>query len=213
MSRYYVEGRKCCGKNRSIHVAVCSVTAGCMSFRADILFTRSRTAVLSCWPDYWLLAVAGVKGQAVKLACTAHTASWPTQHSTVVAIAKNASLLGSPRNSRAALNLFQKHLLCWQYIHRFISRLHCLKRTKKHSWSVRSACQLDSLPLCPRDSLQPVIWSAGQHSRTVACEQDVRSKWHAAGGCRIHCNMNAMVLPTTIYPSNICLSFSNNVDG
>ena len=33
-SRCYVEGRKCCGRNRSVLVAVHSVIAGCISFRA-----------------------------------------------------------------------------------------------------------------------------------------------------------------------------------
>jgi len=44
-----------------------------MSLMADILFTGNRTAVLSYWPDYWLVAAVGLKGQAIKLACTAHT--------------------------------------------------------------------------------------------------------------------------------------------
>jgi hypothetical protein len=64
VSWYYVEGRKCCGRNRSNLVAMYSVIAGSASATADILFTRNLTAVLSYWPDYWLLACAGLEGQA-----------------------------------------------------------------------------------------------------------------------------------------------------
>jgi hypothetical protein len=49
-SRYYIERRKCCGWNHSILVALYSVIAGCKSFRANILFTRSVNTVLSYWP-------------------------------------------------------------------------------------------------------------------------------------------------------------------
>jgi hypothetical protein len=44
-----------------------------MSLRADILFTGNRTAVLSYWSDYWLVAAVGLKGQAIKLEFTAQT--------------------------------------------------------------------------------------------------------------------------------------------
>ena len=71
-SWYYVEGRKCCGRNRIILVAAHSVITGCTSFTANTMFTRNRTAVLSYWPDYRLVVGAGMKRQAVKLACTAH---------------------------------------------------------------------------------------------------------------------------------------------
>jgi hypothetical protein len=35
------------------------------------------------------------------------------------AVGKAWSLLGSPRNGQSALYLFQKHLLCWEYIRSF----------------------------------------------------------------------------------------------
>ena len=37
----------------------------------------------------------------------------------VAAIGTAWSLLGPPRNGQAALSLFQKHFLCWQYINSF----------------------------------------------------------------------------------------------
>jgi hypothetical protein len=38
----------------------------------------------------------------------------------VAAVGTAWSLIGSPRNGQAALYLFQKHLLCWKYVHSFI---------------------------------------------------------------------------------------------
>ena len=41
---------------------------------------------------------------------------------TAAAVGTARPLLGSPRNGQAAFYLFQKHLLCWQYIN---SACHC----------------------------------------------------------------------------------------
>ena len=61
-SRYYVEGRKCCWRNRSIVVALYSVIAGrCMQFTPHNTLASNSIAVLSYWPNYWLFYAAGVE--------------------------------------------------------------------------------------------------------------------------------------------------------
>ena len=81
---------------------------------------------------------------------------------TLAAVGTAWPLLGSPRNGQAELYLFQKHLLCWQYVH---SASHCGKFHPRTGHESPEREQIHSSTLPSTSALGAGGWSTRHSDR------------------------------------------------